>query len=131
MFIHTCRSSPPSAPEKLAAEEQAERKPLGFVAVAAGSGQAEILKSLGVDVIVSGGQTMNPSTKDLLDAAGSVNADAVIILSNNSNIIMAANSAAELSETPYAVVPTKSGAPGLLGPVRRDVDASLEIECRR
>ncbi|MFR5092445.1 MAG: hypothetical protein ACLTDR_11005 [Adlercreutzia equolifaciens] len=78
VFIHNMQIQSAERDEKLAAEEQAERKPLGFVAVAAGSGQAEILKSLGVDVIVSGGQTMNPSTKDLLDAAGSVNADAVI-----------------------------------------------------
>ncbi|MCG4823819.1 hypothetical protein L0N11_11010, partial [Streptococcus gordonii] len=71
------------------AEQGEAPKPLGFVAVAAGEGNAKILKSLGVDVVVSGGQTMNPSTKDLLDAAGQVNADAVIILPNNKNIIMA------------------------------------------
>ena len=126
VFIHNMQIQSAERTEKLAAEEQAERKPLGFVAVAAGSGQAEILKSLGVDVIVSGGQTMNPSTKDLLDAAGSVNADAVIILPNNSNIIMAANSAAELSETPCAVVPTKSVPPAFSALFAVDVDASLE-----
>ena len=126
VFIHNMQIQSAERTEKLAAEEQAERKPLGFVAVAAGSGQAEILKSLGVDVIVSGGQTMNPSTKDLLDAAGSVNADAVIILPNNSNIIMAANSAAELSETPCAVVPTKSGPQAFSALFAVDVDASLE-----
>ena len=69
---------------------------------------------------------MNPSTKDLLDAAGSVNADAVIILPNNSNIIMAANSAAELSETPCAVVPTKSVPQAFSALFAVDVDASLE-----
>ena len=69
---------------------------------------------------------MNPSTKDLLDAAGSVNADAVIILPNNSNIIMAANSAAELSETPYAVVPTKSVPQAFSALFAVDADASLE-----
>ncbi len=126
VFIHNMQIQSAERTEKLAAEEQAERKPLGFVAVAAGSGQAEILKSLGVDVIVSGGQTMNPSTKDLLDAAGSVNADAVIILPNNSNIIMAANSAAELSETPCAVVPTKSAPQAFSALFAVDVDASLE-----
>ena len=126
VFIHNMQIQSAERTEKLAAEEQAERKPLGFVAVAAGSGQAEILKSLGVDVIVSGGQTMNPSTKDLLDAAGSVNADAVIILPNNSNIIMAANSAAELSETPCAVVPTKSVPRAFSALFAVDVDASLE-----
>lgn len=126
VFIHNMQIQSAERTEKLAAEEQAERKPLGFVAVAAGSGQAEILKSLGVDVIVSGGQTMNPSTKDLLDAAGSVNADAVIILPNNSNIIMAANSAAELSETPCAAVPTKSVPQAFSALFAVDVDASLE-----
>ncbi len=63
VFIHNMQIQSAERNEKLAAEEQAERKPLGFVAVAAGSGQAEILKSLGVDVIVSGGQTMNPSRR--------------------------------------------------------------------
>lgn len=85
-----------------------ENKPLGIVAVAAGSGNAKILESLGVDFVVSGGQTMNPSTKDLLDAVNKVAADSVIILPNNSNIIMAAQSCAELSEKPCGVVPTKS-----------------------
>ena len=62
--------------------------------MAAGSGEAEILESLGVDVVVSGGQTMNPSTADLLEAVARVNAEAVIILPNNSNIRMAAEAAA-------------------------------------
>ena len=112
--------------EKLAAEEEAERRPVGFVAVAAGEGNAAILRSLGVDVVVSGGQTMNPSTKDLLDAVGAVNAEAVIILPNNSNIIMAANSAAELSDTPCAVVPTKSVPQAFSALFCVDQDASLE-----
>ncbi len=126
VFIHNMQIQSAERTEKLAAEEAAERKPLGFVAVAAGEGNAAILKSLGVDVVVSGGQTMNPSTKDLLDAAGSVNADAVIILPNNSNIIMAANSAAELSETPCAVVPTKSVPQAFSALFCVDQDASLE-----
>ncbi len=108
VFIHNMQLQSEQRNEKLAAAEQHEHKALGFVAVAAGTGNAEILKSLGVDVVVSGGQTMNPSTKDLLDAVNKVNADAVIILPNNSNIIMAANSAAQLSEKPCGVVPTKS-----------------------
>lgn len=126
VFIHNMQIQSAERTEKLAAEETAERKPLGFVAVAAGSGQADILKSLGVDVVVSGGQTMNPSTKDLLDAAESVNADAVIILPNNSNIIMAANSAAELSEAPCAVVPTKSVPQAFSALFAVDPNASLE-----
>lgn len=86
----------------------APRKNVGFVAVAAGSGLGEILTSLGVDVIVSGGQTMNPSTQDLLGAIDSVNADKVVVLPNNKNIIMAANAAASVAEKPVAVVPTTS-----------------------
>ena len=78
--------------EKLEAEQEAAHKAIGFVAVAAGSGNAAILESLGVDYVVSGGQTMNPSTKELLDAVNEVNADSVIILPNNSNIIMASQS---------------------------------------
>ena len=108
VFIHNMQLQSEERTEKLAAEEQAEHKELGFVAVAAGSGNAQILKSLGVDIVVSGGQTMNPSTKDLLDAVNKVNAESVIILPDNSNIIMAANSAAQLSEKPCGVVPTKS-----------------------
>ncbi len=93
VFIHNMKLQSVERNEKLAAEEQqqaSERKNIGFVAVAAGEGMKKILESLGVDVVVSGGQTMNPSTKDLLDAVARVNADAVIILPNNSNIIMAA-----------------------------------------
>ncbi len=108
VHIHNMQLQSAARNDALAAEKTAERKPLGFVAVAAGEGNAKILASLGVDEVVSGGQTMNPSTKDLLDAVGRVNADAVVILPNNSNIIMAAQTACGLSETPCAVVPTKS-----------------------
>ena len=126
VFIHNRQLQSEERTEKLAAEQQAEAKPLGFVAVAAGEGNAEILRSLGVDVVVSGGQTMNPSTKDLLDAADQVNADAVILLPNNSNIIMAAQSAAELCERPCAVVPTKSVPQAFAALFAVDQDASLE-----
>ncbi len=81
-------------------------KPIGFVAVAAGSGLGAILTSLGVDVVVSGGQTMNPSTADLLEAISAVPADKVIVLPNNKNILMAANAAASVAEKPVAVVAT-------------------------
>ena len=126
VFIHNMKLQSVERNEKLAAEERSEHKPLGFVAVAAGSGMAKILESLGVDVVVSGGQTMNPSTKDLLDAVERVNADAVIILPNNSNIIMAAQSAAGLSEVPCAVVPTKSVPQAFSALFSADETASLE-----
>lgn len=89
-----------------AAKADVPHKPIGFVAVAAGSGLGAILTSLGVDVVVSGGQTMNPSTQDLLDAISAVPADKVIVLPNNKNILMAANAAASVAEKPVAVVAT-------------------------
>lgn len=127
VFIHNMQLQSEQRTEKLAAEAaETEHKALGFVAVAAGEGNAEILRSLGVDVVVSGGQTMNPSTKDLLDAVGKVNADAVIILPNNSNIIMAAQSACGLAEVPCGVVPTKSVPQAFAALFAADQEASLE-----
>lgn len=90
------------------AAQAAPVKPVGFVAVAAGDGLARILESLGVDVVVSGGQTMNPSTQDIIDAIGRVNAEKVIVLPNNKNIVMAANAAAAVVGESVAVVPTRS-----------------------
>lgn len=99
----------PAPQGTLASKASENKKELGFVAVAAGEGQAEILGSLGVDEIVSGGQTMNPSTADLLNAIQKVNAQHIIVLPNNSNIYMAAEQAAKACEdAEVAVVPTKS-----------------------
>ncbi len=126
VFIHNMKLQSAERTEKLEAEAAAERKPLGFVAVAAGAGNAKILESLGVDVVVSGGQTMNPSTKDLLDAASKVNADAVIFLPNNKNIIMAAQTACELADFPCGVVPTKAVPQAFAAMFGVDADASLE-----
>ena len=129
VHIHNMQLQTVARTESLAADEAAsaaERKPFGFVAVAAGEGNAKILKSLGIDVVVSGGQTMNPSTKDLLDAANSANADNVIILPNHSNIIMAAQSAAELAEMNCGVVPTKSVPQAFAAMFGFDESASLD-----
>ena len=94
------------------------------MAVAAGSGQAEILKSLGVDEVVSGGQTMNPSTADLLEAVSRVNAEAVIILPDNGNIRMAAEAAASAcTDKRVAVVPTKTVPQGITAMMNVDFDA--------
>ncbi|MBM6775900.1 DAK2 domain-containing protein [Collinsella tanakaei] len=107
--IHADQDAGDAAPSVAPAAPSEPAKPLGFVAVAAGSGEAEILQSMGVDVTVSGGQTMNPSTADLLDAVNRVNAEAVIILPNNGNIRMAAEAAASACEDKkVAVVPTKT-----------------------
>ena len=83
-----------------------ELAPVGFVAVAAGAGLVEILTSLGVNRVVSGGQTMNPSTRDLLDAIEATTAEKIILLPNNKNIIMTANAAASVATKPVVVVPT-------------------------
>ena len=112
VFIHNMDLEVAERTAKIHADQEAAAepaKPLGFVAVAAGSGEAEILKSLGVDVVVSGGQTMNPSTADLLDAVAKVNAEAVIVLPNNGNIRMAAEAAANACEDKrVVVVPTET-----------------------
>lgn len=126
VFIHNMKMQSAERTEKIEADAKAQHKALGFVAVAAGEGNAKILKSLGVDVVVSGGQTMNPSTKDLLDAANEVNADAVIFLPNNKNIIMAAQSACELANKPCAVVPTKSVPEAFSAMFGVDASATLE-----
>ena len=129
VFIHNMDLQSIERNDMLVAEKQekeATHKPFGVVAVAAGEGNAMILESLGVDVVVSGGQTMNPSTADLLDAVNQVNADNVIILPNNSNIIMAANSAAELAECGCAVVPTKSVPQAFAAMFGYDPEGNLE-----
>ena len=126
VFIHNMKLQSEERTEKLEAEQQSERKAIGFVSVAAGSGNAAILKSLGVDYVVSGGQTMNPSTKELLDAVNAVNADSVIILPNNSNILMASQSCAEVSEKPCGVVPTKSVPEAFSALFAFNEEASLE-----
>lgn len=126
VFIHNMKLQSEERSAKLEQEQEVETKPIGFVAVAVGSGNAAILESLGVDYFVSGGQTMNPSTKELLDAVNSVNAEAVIILPNNSNIIMAAQSCSEVSDKPCAVVPTKSVPEAFSAMFAFDETASLE-----
>jgi len=110
VHVNNMRKQTAQRDEALRSAEAAHgpTKPLGFVAVAAGDGLAKILRSLGVDVVVSGGQTMNPSTQDLLDAVSRVNAEKVIIFPNNKNIQMAAASAASVADRPVGVVPTRS-----------------------
>lgn len=113
--------------KEAAAESAGPHKTLGFVAVAAGSGQAGILRSLGVDVVVEGGQTMNPSTADILAAIEQTNADAVIVLPNNGNIRMAAEAAAEAcTGCKAAVVPTKSVLQAFSAMFVVDAEGALE-----
>lgn len=126
VHIHNMKLQSQARSAGLEKEQEQLRKPFGFVAVATGEGNVVILESLGVGYVVSGGQTMNPSTKELLDAVQKVNADAVIILPNNKNIIMASQSAASLSDKPCAVVPTTSIPEAFSALFVFDESASLE-----
>lgn len=90
------------------------RKPYGFISVSVGDGLSEIFTGLGVDHLIEGGQTMNPSTEDMLNAIDEVNADTIFILPNNKNIILAAEQAAELTEDKeIVVIPTKTIPQGI------------------
>ena len=102
--------------ERLAAEQakQMPRKEVGFICVSVGDGMAEIFKSLGVDYLIEGGQTMNPSTQDVLEAIEHVNAEHIFIFPNNKNIILAANQAKMLTkDKEILVIPTKTVPQGI------------------
>lgn len=105
----------------------AEHKDFGFVAVSAGDGLTEVFKQLGVDQVISGGQTMNPSTEDILKAVELVNADTVYVLPNNKNIVLAANQAAELVEDKKVVViPSKTVPQGITAMISFIAENSAE-----
>lgn len=108
------------------AAKQAEPKEYGIVAVALGEGLANIFRDLNVDQIVDGGQTMNPSIQDLAEAADATGAKNVIILPNNTNIILAAQQASELTERNVVVLPTKSVPMGISAALAFNPDASVE-----
>ena len=97
-----------------AEEKTGERKPYGFITVSCGDGLSEIFKGIGADYLIEGGQTMNPSTEDMLNAIKKVNADHIFILPNNKNIIMAANQARDLTEDKeIIVIPSKTVPQGI------------------
>ena len=107
------------------------RKAMGFIAVSIGAGMNEIFKELGADYIIEGGQTMNPSTEDMLNAIDRVNADTVFILPNNKNIVLAANQAKSLvEEKEIIVIPTKTVPQGITAIINympeEDVDTNME-----
>ena len=120
--------------QKIAAAEKEEtivpkgpKKDMGFISVSIGEGVNEIFKGLGVDYIIEGGQTMNPSTDDMLKAIDNVNADHIFILPNNKNIVMAANQAASLVEDKdIIVIPTKTIPQGITALVNFIPDYSAE-----
>ena len=125
--------------EKLAAQQaeakkQEERKPMGFITVSIGEGMNEIFRELGADYIIEGGQTMNPSTDDMLQAIDQVAADTIFILPNNKNIILAANQAKDLTEDKeIIVIPTKTVPQGVTAIINfmpdQDAKANEEMMC--
>lgn len=108
-----------------------EEKEYAIIAVVAGEGLADIFKAQGVDYIISGGQTMNPSTEDFVKAVEELNARNIIILPNNKNILMAAQSAAEVIDQPAAVVETKTIPQGLTSLLAFDESKSIEENYER
>lgn len=107
-------------------EVQEEKKEFGFIATSMGEGLAKIFKDFGVDHIIEGGQTMNPSTEDFMKAIDKMNAENIIILPNNSNIIMAANQAKDLSDKNIIVIPTKNVSQAFAALVNFDGDLTIE-----
>ena len=116
--------------EKLNAQEAAKAQPakeVGFIAVSAGEGLTDIFKGLGVDYLIEGGQTMNPSTEDMLNAIDQVNAKNIFILPNNKNIILAAEQARDLTEDKKIVVlPTKTIPQGISAMIGYMPEASVD-----
>ena len=115
-------------------EEKAEepRKEMGFISVSIGAGVNEIFNGLGVDYIIEGGQTMNPSTEDMLNAIDHVNADNIFILPNKKNIVLAANQAASLVEDKkIIVIPTKTIPQGITALINFIPDQSAEENAER
>ena len=121
--------------QKVAAQQAAEdakkaempRKDAGFISVSTGEGFGEIFRDLGVDYLIEGGQTMNPSTEDMLEAIGKVNADTIYIFPNNKNIILAANQARDLTkDKKIVVIPTKTVAQGITAVINYVPERSAE-----
>lgn len=112
--------------EKYKEETKEEQKKYGFISVSMGEGIEHIFKDLGVDYIIPGGQTMNPSTEEIVKSIEKVNAENIFILPNNKNIIMSATQAAELSEKNVVVIPTKSIPQGITCVTMFNPDGDVE-----
>ena len=123
---HTVLSKDAQPEEPAEPEIAPAEKPFGVVTVCAGDGMAEIFAELGVDRIVTGGQTMNPSTEDILTEVNKTPAETVFVLPNNKNIIMAAEQCARLTEKNVVVVPTKTVPQGVAAMLAFDADQSAE-----
>ena len=119
--LHAPESNAPAAPTE-------PPKAYGFLSVCAGDGLADVFRDLGVDYVVSGGQTMNPSTESLLEGVEKIHAETVFILPNNSNIIMAAQQCAALTEKNVVVIPSKTVPQGITAMMNVDFEAeSAEV----
>ena len=114
--LHAPESDAPAAPTE-------PPKAYGFLSVCAGDGLADVFRDLGVDYVVSGGQTMNPSTESLLEGVEKIHAETVFILPNNSNIIMAAQQCAALTEKNVVVIPSKTVPQGITAMMNVDFEA--------
>lgn len=120
-------SLPTKTAEPADAEAPMEHKDTGFIAVSVGEGINEIFRSLGVDYIIEGGQTMNPSTEDMLNAIDKINADNIFIFPNNKNIILAANQAKQLTtDKNIVVIPTKTVPQGITAIINYVADISAK-----
>ena len=113
-----------AAPEPQKSDEPPKR--YGIVSVCAGSGFADLFREIGVDAIVSGGQTMNPSTEDILKQVETVNAETVFILPSNKNIVMAAQQCEALTDKAIVVIPTSTGPQGVSAVLAFDAEAGVE-----
>ena len=120
----------PAAPEEKAPPVAAPEKPFGFLAVCVGAGLEELFRNLGADGVVSGGQTMNPSTESILNGINRIPAETVFVLPNNKNIIMAAQQCLGLTEKKVVVIPSASVPQGITAMmnVNFDADDAQEIE---
>lgn len=125
--IEACGDAKQGVAKESASAPSSPRKDVGFIAVSVGEGLDEVFNSLGVDMIISGGQTMNPSTEDFVNAAAKVNADTLFVFPNNKNIVMAANQAQYLVEDKkLVVIPTKTVPQGITAMINYVPDMSVE-----
>src|SRR5699024_1941874 len=104
-----------------------DAKPYGLVAVAVGDGVAEIFRSLGVDSVIQGGQTMNPSTEEIVQAVKNLHAEHILVLPNNKNIIMSAEQVGNLVDVPVTVLPTRTIPQGLAALLSFNAEEEPEV----
>ena len=111
----------------LVAEREKAKKDIGLISICAGEGIANIFKELTIDEVIEGGQTMNPSVEDILNAVEKINSDNIIILPNNKNIIMAAEKVKELTQKRVEVIPTAEVAQGIRAAFAFDINQSVDV----